>query len=218
MTPRKVFATELESLRQDVIHMGTEIENLIEQTIEVFTTNNQELAKKVIAKDDDIDQMEIMIEKKCVLLIAQQQPMASDLRLILSILKIVTDMERIGDHCEDICTYHLQMQDKVWDANNGYQRHIERMARNVRKMLKDTMDSFTQKDTQQIEAICKYDDAIDLEFSKIWIELVEEMGNRKEFIQDGADYIMIIKYLERIADHTTNIAEWLYYHITGKHI
>jgi phosphate transport system protein len=218
MTPRKVFAAELETLRQDVIQMGSEIENLIEQTIEVFTTNNQELAHAVIKKDDLIDEMEMAIEKKCIMLIAQQQPMAGDLRLIFSILKIVTDMERIGDHCEDICNYYLKVQNKVWDTDKGYQRHIERMAKNVRKMLKDTMDSFTQKNIEQIESICKYDDAIDSEFGKIWVELTEEMGQRKEFIQDGADYIMIIKYLERIADHTTNIAEWLYYHITGNHI
>lgn len=217
MAPRKVFERELENLRQEVIQMGSATEELVKQTIEAIIHNDKHLAKSVILKDDEIDAIEIEIEKKCVSLIAHQQPIASDLRLIMSILKMVTDLERIADHCEDICNYSLKIEDKVWDHENAYQRHIEKMGLNVQKMLKQTLDSFVQKDVAKIKLICEYDDKIDSEFARIWNEIISEMVERKEFISDGADYIMIIKYFERIADHTTNIAEWLIYNITGEY-
>lgn len=215
MAPRKVFAQELESLRQDIIQMGAEVEELVKQTIIAITTRDKELAKKVIAKDDYIDQVEVEIERRCVTLIAHQQPLARDLRLIMSILKIVTDMERIADQCEDICMYSLQLQDESWSHEESYKRHIENMAIDVQGMLKRAIDGFVEKDVVKMREICKYDDKIDADFKRIWQEIVEEMGRNKEFIPKGADYLMIIKYFERIADHTTNIAEWLIYNVTG---
>lgn len=217
MAPRKLFAQELECLRQDIIQMGAEVEELVKQTILAITTRDKELAKQVIAKDDYIDQVEIEIEKKCVTLIAHQQPLAKDLRLIMSILKIVTDMERIADQCEDICTYSLQLQDGSWSHEEAYKKNIENMATDVQGMLKRAIDGFVQKDVDKMKEICKYDDKIDADFKRIWQEIIEEMKKNAEFIPNGADYIMIIKYFERIADHTTNIAEWLIYNVTGEY-
>ena len=217
MSPRRVFEKELEELRLDVIKMGSEVERLVGEAIEAVTTQNKELAQKIIDNDDKIDAMEIEIEKKCISLIAHQQPIARDLRLIMCILKSVTDMERIGDHCEDICTHSLRLEDGTWDKEIAYKRHIERMAQNVRKMLIKTLDSYVQKDADQIREICSYDDQIDEEFTKIFKEIVLEMSNKQEFAPSGAAYLMIIKYLERIADHTTNIAEWLIYNLTGEY-
>lgn len=215
MALRKAFEKELEGLKQDVTQMASFIEELVKDTIQAITQSDKKLAKEVIEKDDIVDRLEIEIEKKCVNLIAHQQPIASDLRLVMSTLKMVSDLERIGDQCEDICNYSLKLEDKVWNHENAYQRHIEKMALGVQKMLKDTIDSFVQRDVEKIKLICEYDDKIDFEFARIWNEIINEMVERKEFIKDGAEYIMIIKYLERIADHTTNIAEWLIYSITG---
>lgn len=217
MSPRRVFEKELEDLRLDVIKMGSEVERLVGETIEAVTERNKELAKKVIETDDKIDAMEIEIEKKCISLITHQQPIARDLRFIMSILKSVTDMERIGDHCEDICTYSLKLEDGIWSKEIAYKRHIERMAKNVRDMLAKALDSFVQRDVEQIKAICAFDDQIDAEFTRIFKEIVLEMSHNPEFAESGAGYIMIIKYLERIADHTTNIAEWLIFNLTGEY-
>ena len=217
MAPRKMFEQELESLRQEIIHMGAEVELLVKSTIEAITQRDKTLAEQVIQKDDYIDNLEVEIEKRCVALIAHQQPLAKDLRLIMSILKIVTDMERIADQCEDICKYSLQLQDDKWSHEEAYKRHIENMAIDVQGMLKRAIDGFVQRDVAKMKEICEYDDKIDADFKRIWEEIVEEMGRNKEFIPNGADYIMIIKYFERIADHTTNIAEWLIYNVTGEY-
>lgn len=217
MAPRKMFEQELESLRQEIIHMGAEVEALVKQTIEAITRRDKVLASQVIQKDDYIDNLEVEIEKRCVALIAHQQPLAKDLRLIMSILKIVTDMERIADQCEDICVYSLQLQDESWSHEEAYKRHIEKMAIEVQGMLKRAIDGFVQKDVEKMREICKYDDKIDTEFKRIWQEIIEEMSRNPEFIPKGADYIMIIKYFERIGDHTTNIAEWLIYNVTGEY-
>lgn len=217
MAPRQLFAQELENLRQEIIQMGAQVEELVRQTIIAITTRDKELAKQVIAKDDYIDQLEVEIEKKCVSIIAHQQPIAKDLRLIMSILKIVTDIERIADQCEDICKYSLQLQDDSWSAEEAYKKNIENMATDVQGMLKRAIDGFVQKDVEKMRNICKYDDKIDADFKRIWEEIVEEMKRNRDFIPNGADYIMIIKYFERIADHTTNIAEWLIYNVTGEY-
>ncbi|MHC1748836.1 MAG: phosphate signaling complex protein PhoU [Cellulosilyticaceae bacterium] len=217
MSPRKVFENELKGLSQKVIHMGNSVEALIEDTIKAIVNQDKVLAREVIKKDDYIDKLQIEIEKECVLIITQQQPIARDLRFIMAILKIVTDLERIADHCEDICEYSLQIDDGNWNQEENYKRHIEKMALDVKSMLHKTINSFVTQDIEKIKQICNYDDLIDQYFSKIWKEIIEEMIEKKEFIPHGADYIMIIKYLERIADHTTNIAEWLIYNMTGEY-
>lgn len=215
MSPRKVFENELQALSRKVIHMGNSVEELIDETIKAIVSQNKTLAKEVIKKDDYIDGLQIEIEKECVLIITQQQPIARDLRFIMAILKIVTDLERIADHCEDICEYSLQINDGKWDKEEDYKKHIEKMAMDVKSMLNKTINSFVTRDAQKIKQICSYDDLIDQSFFEIWKEIIKEMTEKKEFIPYGADYIMIIKYLERIADHTTNIAEWLIYNMTG---
>ena len=217
MAIRRVFEKELDELRLEMVKMGNQVEELVTNTIEAVTTQNKELAKRVIASDDLIDDMEVEIEKKCLSLITHQQPIAKDLRLIMSILKSVTDMERIGDHCEDICTYSLTIEDGVWNKEIAYKRHIEKMAGHVRDMLTTTLDNFMQRDLDKLHAICQYDDKIDAEFTKIFKEITIEMSKNSEFVSSGASYIMIIKYLERIADHITNIAEWLIYNLTGEY-
>lgn len=217
MPTRMIFEKGLEMLRQDTIEMGIALERLIEETIEAVITRDKEKAKIVIEKDDWFDKQEIKIEKECTTLIMQQQPIAGDLRFIMSTLKMVTDMERIADQCEDICRYSLKLDDGEWSKEIAYKRHIERMAKQVCHMLNVTVDALVQKDVSHIREVCEEDDIIDEAFRKIWKEIIGEMCNDSNFVKSGAEYIMIIKYLERIADHTTNIAEWLIYHLTGEY-
>ncbi len=218
MATRKVYEQRLHELNTSIIEMGQAAEGLIDQTIKVLKTGDDELARITIKQDDIIDFKQLEIEKECALLIAHQQPIASDLRFILSIIKIVTDIERIADQCSDICQYSLKLNDAEWSKDNNYQRHIERMAVMAKDMLKNALDSFVSKDVETILTICKADDKIDDYFWKVWCELINEMKNDSTFIENGMRYMMIIKYLERIADHITNIAEWTYYSLTGQYI
>lgn len=218
MAPRRVFEKELEKLSQDIIQMGELAEQLIDQTIIAVIHNDKQLAEEIIKQDDTIDEWQLRIEKECALLIARQQPVAKDLRFIMSIVKIVTDLERIGDHCSDICQYSIKLNDGTWNTEVDYKRHIEKMAHDVKEMLNRAINSFFSKDIEAMKQICKDDDKIDSIFVQIWKEIIIQMSKDKEFIPNGAHYLMIIKYLERIADHTTNIAEWILYSSTGKYI
>lgn len=218
MTTRRVYEERLQGLNTSLVEMGEVAEKLIEQTITVLKTGDEELARKTIKQDDIIDLKQLDIEKECALLIALQQPIAGDLRFILSVVKIITDIERIADQCSDICQYSIKLGNKSWSKEVNYQRHIERMAVTAKEMLKNALDSFVSKDVESIKAICKSDDKMDEYFDKVWQELTEEMARDTSFIESGMQYVMIIKYLERIADHITNIAEWTYYSLTGKYI
>ncbi|ONI38935.1 phosphate transport system regulatory protein PhoU [Candidatus Epulonipiscium fishelsonii] len=215
---RIVFEQELTKLNNTVINMGADLEILIKQMIEVIIQDNEDIAPEIINNDIHFDLLELEIEQSCVKLIMTQQPLAKDLRKIISSFKIVTDMERIADQCRDICMYAIHLKDGEWSRDIAYKRNIEKMARRVENMLKNTMDSFINEDIEKLQAVRDYDDKIDDNFEKIWNELVQEMKSNISFTKKGAKYIMIIKYLERIADHITNIAEWFIYDLTGQYI
>ncbi|MGL4343902.1 MAG: phosphate signaling complex protein PhoU [Cellulosilyticaceae bacterium] len=213
--PRKAFEQELEQLRQDVIDMGGEVEGLLKEAIQAIVSRDVELSKAVIKKDDMIDEKELTIQKKCIKLLTHQQPLAKDLRFITAVLKLITDFERIADHCEDICQYSLKLDEVKWTHEEAYKRHIERMANDVLGMLSMVVDSFVKQDITMLHQVRAQDDVIDQEFYRIWKEIIAKMEEDKAFISKGAHYIMMIKYLERMADHVTNVAEWLIYNITG---
>ena len=218
MTPRKLYEDKLKKLNEDILEMGQFAEDLIEKTIQAIIHNDHELAKSVIDKDDIVDNMQLEIEKECALLIAHEQPVASDLRFVISVVKIVTDLERIADQCCDICKYTIWINDGSWNREVDYKRHIEAMALSAKEMIGKALNAFISKDIELIKETCKEDDKVDSIFYKVWKEITDEMESHKDFIQNGVHYIMIIKYLERIADHITNIAEWILYSSTGEYI
>ncbi len=218
MTLRKRYEEKLRLLNDKIIEMGHIINRLIEQTIEAITLDDKDLAQKTILEDDIIDNLQLEIERECALLIALQQPVASDLRFIISAIKIITDIERIADQCSDICQYSLKMKDGSWKEEVNYQRHIEKMALSTKKMLEQTLTSYTLQDHELAREVLRSDDQIDASFLKIWEEIKGEMITRPEFIETGMQYLMVIKYLERIADHITNIAEWMLYSHTGEYL
>ena len=218
MTTRIVYQEQLQDLNQQIIEMGHMAENMISETLVALIEMDRDKAQRVIESDDKVDFKQLEIEKECARLIAHQQPIASDLRFILSVVKIVTDIERIADQCCDICRYSLRFKDGTWSNEVSYQRHIEKMAVAAKEMLTEALNTFMTKNTEDIKKICKADDEIDNAFWQVWEELKEAMIEDKEFIRSGLRYIMIIKYLERIADHITNIAEWIYYSLTGEYV
>lgn len=214
MPMRYEFERELKELHKDLIKMGTIIEKSLDDAIEALKSQNVELAKDVINRDDIIDDMELQLEKKCLLIIARQQPIATDLRDIASVLKIITDLERIADHCADISKYTINLSKEKYIKSLT---HIPEMAEKVKLMIKDTIDSYVNQDIELAKQICERDDIIDQYFHDIVDELVTIMENNSEYVKQCTDFMFIVKYLERMGDHATNIAEWIIFIVTGKH-
>jgi len=208
------FDKALKELDFSLIKMGTYVEESIEKAIKSLTDKNTDLAVTIIDDDDIIDDMEQNIEKMCVTLIARQQPIAKDLRLITSVLKIITDLERIADHSADIAELTLNFKDKQFIKPLI---DIPKMAEMARMMTDKAIDSFIKKDYELAKEVCASDDYVDELFEKVKLELADFVKSRPDDIDQIIDLLMIIKYIERMADHATNIGEWVAYSITGEH-
>lgn len=215
MPERYELQKELDVIHKDLVKMGATIEKTMDDMIEAFITQNVELAREVIDRDEEINQMELKIEKECILLIARQQPIATDLRDITAVLKIITDLERIADHCSDISEYTINM------SKERYLKPITtivEMVEKVKVMVKNTIDCSMKKDLQLAKEICEKDDEIDKYFYDIIEDLVMLMKESNSNVRQCKDFIFIVKYLERMGDHATNIAEWVIYSVTGRHV
>lgn len=211
---RTNFDIELELLNNQLIEMGNLIESLINASVSALKEQNVELAKRVLESDDQVDDMEREIEKRCLKLLLRHQPVARDLRFISATLKMITDMERIGDHAADISEITIMMAEKPYIKDIV---HIPQMAEIAIKMVKYSIDSFVNKDIELIKKVVLMDDQVDDLFDIIKNELVDIVSGNIEHKEQAIDLLMIAKYFERIGDHAQNIAEWVYYAITGKH-
>ncbi len=211
---RNRFDRQLKTLNDELIEMGSMIEKSIEQSLVALITQNVEKAKKVIAYDAEIDRQEREIESLCMKLLLQQQPVASDLRLISSALKMITDMERIGDQASDIAELAIFMADQPYIKDL---KHINQMGQETMVMVVSSVDAFVEKDLQKAQKVLAHDDIVDELFNEVKKELIEMIHKNKDLGEQAADLLMIAKYFERIGDHATNIAEWVIYSITGKH-
>lgn len=214
MPMRVEYEKKLNELHRNVVRMGAIIEKSIDDMIQALFDQDVELAKEVIKRDDIVDELERVIEEDCILLIARQQPIASDLRDIASILKIITDLERIADHCEDISVYAIKLSEADYVKPL---KDIPVMAEKVKAMVKAVIDSCVRKDLELAEAVYTMDDEIDDLFHAIVAELQTCMAKDPSVIKQCTDFIFIVKYLERMADHATNISGWISYNVTGKH-
>ena len=212
--PRKIFDRELGRLLEEVTAMGDAVDGRIEQTIEVLRTQNISAAQELVASDSQIDRQEHQIEKMCLNLIVQQQPIASDLRVIAACLKILTDIERVADQCSDICDILAVGE---LNGNSLALTHVLQMLETSREMFRRAMDVFITRNTEEAKAICESDDIVDNMFSKIILEVCNIINQDPRNVMCEVDLIFIIKYVERIADHATNIAEWVIYMETGVH-
>lgn len=211
---RNRFDTELENLNLELIKMGSMIETSIELSAKALINQDLELVKKVNELEIEIDEMEKTIESHCLKLLLQQQPVASDLRIISTALKMITDMERIGDNAEDIAEIARFMVDKKFIKDLV---HIPQMAEATISMVKRSVDAFVSKDKELAFEVCKDDDIVDNLFQVIKKELIEKIQEKEQDSEQAIDLLMIAKYLERIGDHAENIAEWVIFSITGEH-
>lgn len=210
---REGLDTQLEKLNVELIKMGALCEDAILAAVSGMLDNDMKKLEKVFSIDSDIDKIEGDIEHLCTKLILQQQPVAKDLRQITAALKMISDMERIGDQASDIA----EMVPYVIGNGTNSETHIEKMAKEVIRMTNESIDSFVKKDLELARKVIADDDIVDdlfLQIKKELIDLVQKDNTHGEYYMD---LLMIAKYLERIGDHTTNIAEWVEYTITGKH-
>lgn len=211
---RPTFENELKEIHLDILKMGAMAEEAIDKAILALKTKDVELARRIIDNDDKIDELTEEIEKKCAIVIATQQPLASDLRLIITAMRIATDIERIADHAEDISQITLKL------AKEDYVKpliDIPKMAEITRSMLKDALDSYVNSDIELAKSVVKRDDLVDTMYQNLIDELEQIMKENSAAVSQCVQFLLIIKYLERIADHSTNIAEWVVYKITGMH-
>lgn len=210
---RKSFDEQLALLNRELITMGAMCESAIALAAKALIEGDSELAGRVSDIEEAIDQKERDIETLCLKLLLQQQPVARDLRLISAAMKMITDMERIGDQARDIAEI-------VTLANitaSGDKLHIAEMARAAIKMVTESIDAFVAQDIKLAESVIAYDDVVDRGFDSVKTALIEMFGQPETDAEFALDLLMVAKYLERIGDHATNIAEWVVYSISGIH-
>lgn len=210
---RKGFDLELNRLHNDIVKMGNITERQIYDCIEALVEQDEELADNIIKNDDIVDALEWEIEDRCVKLIAKEQPMAIDLRTIITSTKIATDLERMADHAVDIAKVAKRLK------NEKYIKElidIPRMAETVREMIKKSLEAFIDNDVDKSYVVCKMDDEIDAIYKSIFNELLPIMSKKPEAINQCTQFLFVCKFLERIGDHVTNICEWIIYAATGE--
>lgn len=211
---RERFDKQLDKLNSQLIEMGNAIEGAIKLAVEALIAQNAELAQSVIDGDKEIDEMEKEIEARCLKLLLQQQPVASDLRNISSALKMITDMERIGDQAADISEITLFLSEQDYGKDIV---HIPQMATATIKMVKDSIDAYVNRDLDLVMEVIEYDDVVDNLFDVIKDEVIKLVREDATHGEQAIDFLMIAKYFERIGDHAENISEWVYFSITGQH-
>lgn len=211
---RNRFDRQLEELNEQLIEMGAMCGSAVALVAKALSDNDMDLARRAVETDMKIDKLERDIESLCLKLLLQQQPVAKDLRLISAALKMITDMERIGDQVSDISEI-LSNRDLSAAAAKV---PLREMFQNVVKMVTDSIESYVKKDLELARGVMEHDDIVDGLFDEIKFGLVSIMTSGKENSEDAIDLLMISKYLERIGDHSTNIAEWVEFSITGVHI
>lgn len=211
---RNIFDRELENLNLELIRMGGMIENSIDKAITALKMQDIEQAQYVIDADKAIDEECRNIESKCLKLLLHQQPMAGDLRLISTALKMITDMERIGDQASDICVICISLAGQIYIKKL---EHIPLMAEKASRMVKLSIDAFVKKDVKLAETVIEMDNEVDELFNILKQDLVELIIEDKGNVDQAIDLIMIAKYLEKIGDHAENIADWVVFSVTGEH-
>ena len=208
---RAKYQEDLEKLNANILKMGKMIEIAIESTVIALMGRDVQAASTVSENDEAIDNMEREIEAFCMKLLLQQQPVATDLRVITAALKMVTDMERIGDHAADIAELVLQIPDCKYNKMDT----ITEISTQIIKMIHDSVNSFIQRNYDKAQIVIAQDDIVDNLYHEIKSDLIQKIKKTDDGEQI-LDYLLIARYFERIGDHATNIAKWVVFAITGK--
>lgn len=211
---REYYTTQLETLNTNMIQMGALCEDAISAAIQSLLEDDRTIAKKVADTELEIDQMERDIERQCMRLLLMQQPVATDLRVVSSALRMIADLERIGDQAFDIADI---TKSGSFQGFSG-KVHIKEMAKAAIHMVTDSVDSYVKQDVQLAKRVTEEDDVVDELFLKVRRELAKLIHTDQNASEQALDLLMIAKYLERIGDHAVNVSEWVIYSVTGKHM
>lgn len=214
MAQRKEYTRELEELHESMIRLGSRVETALDLAAQAVKTCDENICRQVIEGDDEIDLLSEEIDRNCVLLIARQQPVASDLRDITSDLKLVADLERMADHAEDICEHVLHIRE-------GQQRvsapaRLLQMFQACKNMTARSLDAYVTRSREQALKVLSMDEEVDELYHELRQEIPELMREQPELIDSYIEWLMIAKHIERFADHAENVAEWVIYYLDGK--
>lgn len=210
---REHFTQQIVNVKHNVLRMGTLVENIIDLALIALQSQDLELAREVIEKDNEINQLELEIERECMMLITLQQPLASDLRTIASALKIITDLERMADNAVNIANVTLEIgKEPLMKPLID----IPKMAATAQEMIKLSLDAFVNEDVALAEKAASMDEEVDNLYDIVINDVLDIIAEKKELIEQGTKLLFIGRYLERIADHSTNICERTIYMITGE--
>jgi len=212
---RKAFEANIQELHNDLIRMGSIVEKQIHDCIDALVNKNIEKAKKIMKDDDIVDALEREIENKAIRLIAMQAPLAIDLRNIFTTTRIVTDLERMADYAVDVAKITVRIKDEKYVKQLI---NIPRMGELVVIMIRDALDAYVEGDVEKAYEVCKRDDEVDKIYKEVFNELLQVMIDDQTTVTQATQLLFICKWLERIADHTTNICEWTIYLVTGEKI
>jgi len=212
MPTRDAFEQDLRQLSDDLLRLGTLVEDAVRRSIDALRARSTVLAEEVIAADNTVDALHLDLEERCVRLMATQQPMARDLRTIAAIWVMTIDLERIGDHAEDIARMVLRI---AGEPLLKPLLDIPRMSEMVREMLRDGLDAFVRQDVGLAERMAARDDEVDHLYSQVFRELLTYMIEDPRSIQRATHLLMAAQAVERMGDHATNIAERVIYMVTG---
>ncbi|MEW6048244.1 MAG: phosphate signaling complex protein PhoU [Bacillota bacterium] len=214
---RGAFDQELAQLQQEILRMGSLVEKSVELAVQSLKDRDHQLAVQVIDDDDLVDQLEVELEERCIRLIALQQPLAGDLRTIGTVLKVITDLERVADYATNIAEITVRLaREPLFKPLID----IPRMAQMAQQMLRQSLDAFVHRDVELAEAVCRADDPVDELFASLHDELMGYVlaGADSKRVTQAINLIFVARYLERIADHATNIGERVIYMVTGKRV
>lgn len=203
---RNKFNEELKQLLNSVRVMGVNLEDTLDKVIANLEQKDAALAQQIISDDDNFDNSEVNIEKQCLELVLTQTPVATDWREIASCLKLVGDMERIADHCSDISQYILKLIEK---EPVPLPDNFMAMLQVMRQMVYDSISAISENDLELANKVIATDDEVDNYFAEMRQHLTTVMQQKPQYVPQYVDYLMIAKYVERIADHSTNIAQWV---------
>jgi phosphate transport system protein len=207
------FQGELEKLREDVLTMGARVEDMFDQALKALTSRDLLLARATIANDRIIDKHELEIDERCLQILARRQPMASDLRFITTTLKLVTDLERVGDLCVNICERVIEVSTEM---SGTAMIAVTRIADVTRSMLHDALDAFVNEDAAKAEAVIDRDRIVDAYYAQLYPAQIAEMMADPQAINLSTRMLSLGKSLERIADHATNISEMVVFMVRGE--
>jgi phosphate transport system regulatory protein PhoU len=209
--------TKRKSINRELVTMANLVEKQIYESMVSLKNYDIELADKIIKNDDKVDEMQKIIEERCIKFIAAEQPLAKDLRRVMTASKIVTDLERMADHAVDICKITKKMGGNV----NAFKKSSEtlwEMEKKVRDMIGKSIDAYINNDDETAYKICQLDDEIDSFYKSLFGTFIEEIKLDESLTEKGISLLFVIKFLERIADHVTNICEWTVYSKNGAYV